>query len=30
MFYNSKRRHSHLGYLSPRGFETMMAMKKAA
>jgi len=24
MFYNSKRRHSHLGYLSPRDFEKMM------
>lgn len=30
MFYNSKRRHSYLGYLSPRDFEKMMAMKKAA
>ena len=30
MFYNSKRRHSHLGYLSPRDFEKMMAMKKVA
>lgn len=30
MFYNSKRRHSHLGYLSPREFEKMMAMKKVA
>ena len=30
MFYNSKRRHSYLGYLSPREFEKMMSMKKAA
>ena len=30
MFYNSKRRHSHLGYLAPREFEKMMAMKKVA
>ena len=30
MFYNSKRRHSSLGYLSPREFEKMMALKKAA
>jgi transposase InsO family protein len=30
MFYNSKRRHSYLGYLSPREFEKMMALKKAA
>lgn len=28
MFYNSKRRHSHLGYLSPREFEKMMELKK--
>lgn len=30
MFYNSKRRHSHLGYFAPREFEKMMAMKKVA
>lgn len=30
MFYNSKRRHSHLGYLSPREFEKKMELKKVA
>lgn len=30
MFYNSKRRHSYLGYLSPKEFEKMMTIKKAA
>ena len=30
MFYNSKRRHSYLGYLSPKEFEKMMSMEKAA
>lgn len=30
MFYNSRRRHSYLGYLSPNDFEKMMALKKAA
>ena len=30
MFYNSKRRHSYLGYLSSKEFEKMMSLKKAA
>lgn len=30
MFYNSNRRHSYLGYLSPGEFEKRMALKKAA
>ena len=30
MFYNSKRRHSYLDYLSPKDFEKMMEMEKAA
>lgn len=30
MFYNSRRRHSSLGYISPRDFEKMMTLKKAA
>jgi putative transposase len=30
MFYNSKRRHSSLGYLSPREYERVMTIKKAA
>jgi transposase InsO family protein len=29
-FYNSKRRHSYLGYLSQKEFEKMMVIKKAA
>ena len=30
MFYNSNRRHSYLGYLSPVEFEKLMSMKKSA
>ena len=30
MFYKSNRRHSYLGYLSPKDFEERMALKKAA
>ncbi len=30
MFYNCKRRHSYLGYLSPKEFEEMWLLKKAA
>ena len=30
MFYNSNRRHSYLGYLSPKKFEEMWLLKKAA
>lgn len=30
MFYNSNRRHSYLGYLSPAEFEQKMELKKAA
>jgi len=30
MFYNSKRYHSYLGYLSPMDFEKLSVMKKAA
>lgn len=30
MFYNSRRRHSYLGYLSPNDFEKMLVLKKAA
>ena len=30
MFYNSRRRHSYLGYVSPRQFEEMRLFEKAA
>ncbi|WP_218121868.1 IS3 family transposase, partial [Desulforhopalus singaporensis] len=30
MFYNSRRRHSYLGYLSPNEFEKEMELKIAA
>ncbi len=30
MFYNCNRRHSYLGYLSPKTFEEMSLVKKAA
>jgi transposase InsO family protein len=30
MFYNTKRRHSYLNYLSPRDFEEMSLLGKAA
>jgi len=30
MFYNSSRRHSYLGYVSPKKFEEMRLLKKAA
>ncbi|NOY84482.1 MAG: IS3 family transposase [Nitrospirae bacterium] len=29
IFYNSKRRHSYLGYLSPRAFEESWLLTKA-
>lgn len=30
MFYNSNRRHSYLGYISPKEFERLWLLKKAA
>jgi transposase InsO family protein len=30
MFYNSKRRYSYLGYMSPKEFEKKWLLKKAA
>jgi putative transposase len=30
MFHNSRRRHSYLGYLSPRQFEKMRLLENAA
>lgn len=30
MFYNSNRRHSYLGYVSPKEFEKLWLLKKAA
>jgi len=30
MFYNCRRRHSYLGYISPREFEELLLLKKAA
>jgi transposase InsO family protein len=30
MFYNSRRRHSYLGYISPKEFEKRQLLKKAA
>jgi len=30
MFYNSRRRHSYLGYVSPKEFEKRQLFKKAA
>jgi putative transposase len=30
MFYNSRRRHSYLGYVSPREFEEMQRLRKVA
>lgn len=30
MFYNSNRRHSYLGYLTPKGFEEKMALRNVA
>jgi transposase InsO family protein len=30
MFYNGRRRHSYLGNVSPKEFEEMQLLKKAA
>ncbi|MCG8564641.1 MAG: IS3 family transposase, partial [Desulfobacterales bacterium] len=30
MFYNSRRRHSYLGYVSPKEFEEQRLLKKVA
>ena len=30
MFYNSNRRHSYLGYISPKKFEKMRLLKEVA
>jgi len=30
MFYNSNRRHSYLGYVSPKEFEELWLLEKAA
>jgi putative transposase len=30
MFYNSNRRHSYLGYVSPKKFEDLWLLKKGA
>ncbi len=30
MFYNDNRRHSYLGYVSPKEFEKLWLLKKAA
>jgi len=30
IFYNNKRRHSYLGNISPKGYEKLWKLKKAA
>jgi len=30
MFYNSNRRHSYLGYMTPKEFEEKMALRNVA
>ena len=30
MFYNSQRRHSYLGYLTPMEFEVVLVLQKVA